>query len=301
MEKLKKFLITVWKPVIICLLIGIIIFAICVTVANVFEEIKQIASICLAVDVLTIVFCIPSYLCFQFIRIVTSGWTQKILYCVWAYFMLPVVIVPLSIFSQNATNKFAEVFATVTVLVLMIGIPVFLVLKFICCAKHPNVKKERSLAVLKGIHIYGLPMCQGTKISIQLYEDKILFKYKNIEINSVYKTDIISASLHSEQDIVGTTTTATRKTGVASTLALLNGDLATAYLLSPKAITYETKNNTVVNWYFILDTSNGDIAINIKSIIAGMKFIDMCNDMISSDSSENDICKEVDADKRLNE
>lgn len=294
MEKLKKFLSVVRKPVLIWLLIGVVIFIICVIVANVFDEINEITNICLAVDVIVVAFGIWFYLSFQFIRIVMHGRIQKAFYCLWGCLLLPVVLVPLSIFSQSATDKFVEGLATITAIVLILGIPAVLILKYICWsekAEQRSVKKERSLAVLKGIHIYGLPTSPGIKISAQLYKGKILFKYKNMEINSISKSDIISASLHSEQNIVGTTTTATRKTGVASTLALLNGDLAGAYLFSPKTITYETKNNTVIKWYFILDTSEGDIAINIKSIIAGMKFVDMCNDMISLASSENDICK----------
>ena len=142
------------------------------------------------------------------------------------------------------------------------------------------VGKHDALHSLKGYHIYGLSANEGTKVSANLYDDRISFRYGNSEIESFDKDEIVRISSCSEREIIGSTTTGKSRTGLASTVALMSGDLAAAYFLRPKTTTYTTKNKVKNYWFFVLDTTTISVILQVSSRSALHRFVDLCNDIL---------------------
>ena len=163
------------------------------------------------------------------------------------------------------------------------------------------VRKHDAIYSLKGYHIYGLSANEGIKVSAYLYNDRIAFRYGNSEIESIDKDDIVRISSCSEQEIIGSTTTGKSRTGLASTVALMSGDLAAAYFLRPKTTTYITKNKVKSYWFFVLDTTTISVILQVKSRSALHYFVDLCNDTLhhSNDDCEEEISENYDIEERI--
>lgn len=156
----------------------------------------------------------------------------------------------------------------------------------------PNANKKHGLiSTLKGYHVYGLSANEGVRVSADLYKDRVVFRSGNYEIESIDKTDIISASSRSEQEVTGSTTVGKQRAGVASTVALMSGDFAAAYFLRPKTTNYKTKNTVKRYWYLVIDTSTISVILQVKSRSSLYYFVDMCNDMLNQ--SEADYEEEI--------
>lgn len=163
------------------------------------------------------------------------------------------------------------------------------------------VGKHGAIYSLKGYHIYGLSANEGIKVSAYLYNDRIAFRYGNSEIESIDKAEIVRISSCSEQEIVGSTTTGKSRTGLASTVALMSGDLAAAYFLRPKTTTYTTKNKVKNYWFFVLDTTTISVILQVKSRSALHYFVDLCNDTLHyfEDDYDEEIAENYDVEERI--
>lgn len=139
---------------------------------------------------------------------------------------------------------------------------------------------------LKGVHLGGLPIKSGKRVTVELYEDSIVFKHKDEEVRTLLKDDIYSIQYDYEDVCHGSTTTAHEETGLASTIALMNGDLAAAYFLRPKETTYETKNDIERIWYLEVSDENGSILIQAAEEDLPL-FVDYCNDMLYASEDED--------------
>lgn len=132
---------------------------------------------------------------------------------------------------------------------------------------------------LIGMHLVGLPIKSGKKVTVELYEDRIVFKRKGNEVRTLLWDDIYSVRYDYEDVFHGSTTTAHEEVGLASTVALLNGDLASDYFLKPNRTTYEIKNDIERIWYLEVSDENGSILIKAAEEDLPL-FADYCNDML---------------------
>lgn len=214
-----------------------------------------------------------------------KGKVKKILYAVLIFFAVLMVI-------QAILGKgTAEVIIVIVSSIITLCLLLFVVYK-ISGRISPKTKAEQGvISTLKGYHVYGLSTNEGVKVSADLYKDRIVFRSGNYEIESIGKTDIISASSRSEQEVTGSTTVGKQKTGVASTVALMSGDFAAAYFLRPKTTNYKTKNTVKRYWYLVIDTSTISVILQVKSRSSLYYFVDMCNDMLNQ--SEADYEEEI--------
>ena len=196
------------------------------------------------------------------------GKTQKVLTVILAI----LVVYETILFCVLSDKGYASIVALlVLILIWVTGRSPWLVLSSM-------VGKHDALHSLKGYHIYGLSANEGTKVSANLYDDRISFRYGNSEIESFDKDEIVRISSCSEREIIGSTTTGKSRTGLASTVALMSGDLAAAYFLRPKTTTYTTKNKVKNYWFFVLDTSTISVILQVSSRSALHRFVDLCND-----------------------
>lgn len=140
--------------------------------------------------------------------------------------------------------------------------------------------KVQPIDILTGVHIGGLPIKAGKKVIVELHNDSIVFKRDGDEVRKILKEDIFSVRYDYEDIYRGSTTTAREEVGLASTLAIMNGDWAAAYFLKPNRTTYETKNNVERVWYLEVDDENGSILIQADEEDLPL-FADYCNDMIN--------------------
>ena len=223
------------------------------------------------------------------IRRFARGTVKKVLYAVLAFLAVFETIL-FCVFLEGGA-KFSSIIA------LLVSALLFVTNKF-PRAVLPNADKKRGLtSSLKGYHICGLSANEGIKVSADLYDDRIVFRSGNSEIESIDASDITFISSRSEQEIVGSTTTGKSRTGVASTVALMSGDLAAAYFLRPKTTTYKTKNKVETYWFFVLDTTTISIILQVKSRSALHYFVNLCNDTLHYSEADYEEESTVDYDE----
>lgn len=220
-----------------------------------------------------------------------KGKVQKVLYAVLAV----VVLYETILFCIFLEKGYASV----------VGLLVSLLLFAVGKSPWPIISsmmgKHGAIYSLKGYHIYGLSANEGIKVSAHLYDDGITFRYGNNEMESINTAEIVRISSCSEKEIVGATTTGKSRTGLASTVALMNGDLAAAYFLRPKTTTYTTKNKAKNYWFFVLDTTTISVILQVKSRSALHYFVDLCNDTLHhhADDYNGENSKNFDAEEKI--
>lgn len=220
-----------------------------------------------------------------------KGKVQKVLYAVLAV----VVLYEIILFCIFLEKGYASV----------VGLLVSLLLFAVGKSPWPIISsmmgKHGAIYSLKGYHIYGLSANEGIKVSAHLYDDGITFRYGNNEMESINTAEIVRISSCSEKEIVGATTTGKSRTGLASTVALMNGDLAAAYFLRPKTTTYTTKNKAKNYWFFVLDTTTISVILQVKSRSALHYFVDLCNDTLHhhADDYNGENSKNFDAEEKI--
>lgn len=220
-----------------------------------------------------------------------KGKVQKVLYAVLAV----VVLYETILFCIFLEKGYASV----------VGLLVSLLLFAVGKSPWPIISsmmgKHGAIYSLKGYHIYGLSANEGIKVSAHLYDDGITFRYGNNEMESINTAEIVRISSCSEKEIVGATTTGKSRTGLASTVALMNGDLAVAYFLRPKTTTYTTKNKAKNYWFFVLDTTTISVILQVKSRSALHYFVDLCNDTLHhhADDYNGENSKNFDAEEKI--
>lgn len=227
-------------------------------------------------------FALLGYLIHRFAK----GKVKKILYVVLAYFAV-VMIVGL-IFGENVMMKIPFVTAVIITICLLLfgGYKIYEIIA------RKNIGKEKpqgAISTLNGYHMGGLSANEGIKVSVCLFNDSIIFKSGKAVLDEIDKADIVRVSSFSDQEIVGAVTTGRNRTGLASTVALMSGDLAAAYFLRPKTTTYKTKNKVKNYWFFVLETATNSIVLQVKSRSALYYFVDLCNEVLNSaDDADND-------------
>lgn len=289
-ERIKKALFKMLKTMLIGIVVGVALLLILAILATHTDGIvEQIIVRCIMIDIMVTFFGVPAYVVYGLIKEFATGTLKKVLYGVWAFFAFTIALVTVIILLPTETgSKVLDSIAYVISAGIVISVLVILFRK----ASKPGTTSTKSelpdykVSTLKGVHIYGLSANEGIKVSADLYKDRIVFRSGNSEIESIGIEDIVSVSSRSEQEIVGSITTGTSKTGVASTLALMNGDLAAAYFFRPKTTTYETKNKVETYWFFVLDTATISIILQVKSRSALYHFVNLCNDMLKQSEAD---------------
>lgn len=226
-------------------------------------------------------FALLGYLIHRFAK----GKLKKILYVVLAYFA--VVMIAEFIFGKNVMMKIAFVTAIIITICLFLfgGYKVY---EVIARKNTGREKPQGAISTLNGYHMGGLSANEGIKVSVCLFNDSIIFKSGKAVLDEIDKADIVRVSSFSDQEIVGAVTTGRNRTGLASTVALMSGDLAAAYFLRPKTTTYKTKNKVKNYWFFVLETATNSIVLQVKSRSALYYFVDLCNEVINSDDDEEE-------------
>lgn len=262
-------------------------------------------------------FSVPTYLLYRF----TKGTLRIILISLWSLACFSVILQ--SIYGKEISDNFKQIVSFIVSCFLLVFLARILLknlsisewLSKINLPKTSHSKSNsdtmpasaapRPLAVLKGEHVCGLSANEGDKISVQLYDDKVSFLQDKRLLAQFDTADILAASSHSEEVITGTTTTARQGLGLASSVAIAKGDWAAAYLLRPRTTSYETKNKTDIYWYFVLDTTLNEVVIHVRSKDDLFRFVERCNDILFSlssndsdtleddiaDTAENNVCE----------
>lgn len=240
---------------------------------------------------------IPIYLAYKY----TNGKLRISLISIWIYGGIAIII--RDVFGDDAFGAFILFVSCLLTCALFVFLARWLRKEWASSETSETTSSSsaepRPLAVLKGEHVCGLSANEGDKISVQLYDDKVSFLQDKRLLAQFDTADILSACSHSEEVITGTTTTARQSLGLASSVAIAKGDWAAAYLLRPRTTSYETKNKTDIYWYFVLDTTRNEIAIHVRSKNDLFRFVERCNDMLFSLSSDNDDAPEDDIEDTL--
>jgi len=224
-----------------------------------------------------------------------KGKIKKILYVVFAFYAVLFVV------SQVFGDSVVQTIIVAVSCVITLGLLLFFCNK-LSGKITPQTKTGKGIvASMNGYHICGLSANEGIKVSADLYKDRIVFRSGNSEIESIDKSEIVFVASRSEQEIVGSTTTGKSRTGVASTVALMSGDLAAAYFLRPKTTTYKTKNKIETYWFFVLDTTTISIILQVKSRSALHYFVNLCNDTLhySEADYEEESAEGYNAEERI--
>jgi|GEM_PF-1472210 len=221
-------------------------------------------------------FALFGYLIHRFAK----GKVKKILYIILAYFAVVMIVGVL--FGESVMMKipFATACFIVGCLLLFGGYKAYEAIA------RRTESKQGAISTLKGYHMGGLAANEGVKVSVCLFNDSIIFKSGRTELDDIDKTDIVRISSFSDQEIVGAVTTGKSRTGLASTVALMSGDLAAAYFLRPRTTTYKTKNKVKKYWFFVLETPTNSIVLQVKSRSALYYFVDLCNEVFSYDTED---------------
>ena len=229
-------------------------------------------------------FALLGYLIHRFAK----GKVRKILYAVLTY--CAVVMIVGLIFGENVMMKIPFVTAIIITICLLLFVG-YKIYEVIARKNTSREKPQGAISTLNGYHMGGLSANEGIRVSVCLFDDSIIFKSGKAVLDEIDKADIVRVSSFSDQEIVGAVTTGKNRTGLASTVALMSGDLAAAYFLRPKTTTYKTKNKVKNYWFFVLETATNSIVLQVKSRSALYYFVDLCNDMLNQ--SEADYEEEI--------
>ena len=136
--------------------------------------------------------------------------------------------------------------------------------------------KEKPIAKITGVHCFGLNLKDDAKVTVELYEDRLVLKNKMVYLAEYDMDDVLDVDGRYEDVNTGSVTTSREETSLASTVAMMSGDWAAAYFFKPNKTTYETKHKVERRYFLELDTMKSNIVLQVFDQDDLIYFIDEC-------------------------
>lgn len=276
-DKAKKVGVHLLKVVSLWVLISIVVLLCAAIQPSTIQAMAVMAII--ACDV----FGIPIYVAFCLVRNFTDGTLKKVMYAVWGVmavlFVSVAAVIVATMGNNEAATNYIEQFGLNTFTAAVIAVPVILLLSLLAYFYKRRAKSfEGAVAVLKGLFVHGI---SEYKVSVILYQDRVVIRGYGEELASIRKAEIISVSADKNEVVVGTITKTKQQPSLGAAAAMSNRHWGSAYLISQsRPVISETKNKTEMRYCLILDTSTEQIVIQVKSKSALSNFVDKCNAML---------------------
>lgn len=140
--------------------------------------------------------------------------------------------------------------------------------------------KGKPTAKISGMHCCGFNLKDDAKVTVELYEDRLVFKNKINYLAEYEMDDVLSVDGRYEDFNTGSITTAREETSLASSVAMMNGDWAAAYFFKPNKTTYETKHKVERRYFLEIDTMKSNIVLQVYDQDDLIYFIDECKAII---------------------
>ena len=155
--------------------------------------------------------------------------------------------------------------------------------------KDAEKSREKPIAIITGIHCFGLNLKDDGKVTAELYENRLVLKNKIVYVAEYEMDDVLSVDGRYEDVNTGSVTTAREETSLASSVAMMNGDWAAAYFFKPNKTTYETKHKVERRYFLEIDTMKSNIVLQVYDQDDLIYFIDECKAIIDQyEYSEED-------------
>ena len=155
--------------------------------------------------------------------------------------------------------------------------------------KDAEKSREKPIAIITGIHCFGLNLKDDAKVTAELYENRLVLKNKIVYVAEYEMDDVLSVDGRYEDVNTGSVTTAREETSLASSVAMMNGDWAAAYFFKPNKTTYETKHKVERRYFLEIDTMKSNIVLQVYDQDDLIYFIDECKAIIDQyEYSEED-------------
>ena len=155
--------------------------------------------------------------------------------------------------------------------------------------KDAEKSREKPIAIITGIHCFGLNLKDDAKVTAELYENRLVLKNKIVYVAEYEIDDVLSVDGRYEDVNTGSVTTAREETSLASSVAMMNGDWAAAYFFKPNKTTYETKHKVERRYFLEIDTMKSNIVLQVYDQDDLIYFIDECKAIIDQyEYSEED-------------
>ena len=155
--------------------------------------------------------------------------------------------------------------------------------------KDAEKSREKPIAIITGIHCFGLNLKDDAKVTAELYENRLFIKNKIVYVAEYEMDDVLSVDGRYEDVNTGSVTTAREETSLASSVAMMNGDWAAAYFFKPNKTTYETKHKVERRYFLEIDTMKSNIVLQVYDQDDLIYFIDECKAIIDQyEYSEED-------------
>ena len=155
--------------------------------------------------------------------------------------------------------------------------------------KDAEKSREKPIAIITGIHCFGLNLKDDAKVTAELYENRLVIKNKIVYVAEYEMDDVLSVDGRYEDVNTGSVTTAREETSLASSVAMMNGDWAAAYFFKPNKTTYETKHKVERRYFLEIDTMKSNIVLQVYDQDDLIYFIDECKAIIDQyEYSEED-------------
>ena len=233
----------------------------------------------------TSIICGTAIIIFYLIYKLTSGKTKIIL----SVIVSPAIIAAISeiFWGKDASRIVIESASTIFAIVIFIIITRYIYSVFKNNDISEDVENEKIvISTIDGKLIYGLNGFDNEKIRVFLYNDELIFKVGSNQIEVLTIDDSFEVSARRKEEMVGTTTIAHREVGLASTLAMLKGDWAMAYFLSPNTTTYKTRPDVEVYWSLWIECDSGLYVVQAESESKLYEFVEACNNVIAKHQEE---------------
>ena len=139
---------------------------------------------------------------------------------------------------------------------------------------------EKPIARIKGRHCFGFNLSKDATITVELFENRIVYKNKGDYLSEDKMEDVFSVEGIYKDIDKGSITTATEESGFASNLALMKGDWTAAMALKPGKTTYITTPQ--IERHYFLDTSSmkNCVTLEIDDKDDLLHFLDKCEPIL---------------------
>ena len=141
---------------------------------------------------------------------------------------------------------------------------------------------ERPIAKITGRHISGFSLNNEAEITVQLFNDRIVFKSGSTLLSESDIDDILFVDGRYEDVNTGSVTTSREETSFLSDIALMQGDLAGYHLLKPKKVVHETKHTIERHYYLVVDTFKNNVALQVEDQDDLIDFVNECNNIVDN-------------------
>ena len=153
---------------------------------------------------------------------------------------------------------------------------------------------EKPIAKITGRHISGLNLNNEAEITVQLFQDRIVFKSDSTYLAESDIDDILFVDGRYEDVNTGSVTTSREETNFASSLALMNGDWGAYHFLKPNKTIHETKHTIERHFYLVVDTFKNNVALQVDDQDDLIDFVNECNNIIDNyESVDEDLAEET--------